>query len=71
MTAAEVLARRLGGRKSGSDWMARCPAHDDRNPSLSISERDGRVLVHCHAGCEQAAVIKALRVRGLWPTPGR
>jgi len=46
--------------------MARCPAHDDRNPSLSISQSDGRVLVHCHAGCSQQAVIEALRRKGLW-----
>ena len=57
----------LGGRRSGSSWMARCPVHEDRNPSLSIrSGRDGQVLVHCHAGCDQADVIAALRDRGLW-----
>ena len=66
LSAAE-LARALGGRKSGKDWQARCPAHDDHNPSLSICEGDdGRILVHCHAGCEQSAVIDALRHRGLW-----
>lgn len=48
--------------------MARCPAHDDHNPSLSISTGDeGRVLVHCYAGCSQDAVIDALKNRGLWP----
>ena len=66
MTAAEI-ARKLDGRKSGSDWMARCPAHDDTNPSLSLRDADGKVLAHCHAGCEQAAVIAALKARGLWP----
>ncbi len=50
--------------------MARCPAHDDSTPSLSIREaRDGKLLVHCHAGCEQTAVIAALQERGLW-APG-
>lgn len=44
-----------------------CPAHNDENPSLSVTERDGRILVHCHAGCSQESVIKALRARGLWP----
>jgi hypothetical protein len=63
---AEFIARALGGRKSGSRWMARCPAHEDRSPSLSIIERNGRVLVHCHSGCAQADVIAALRARGLW-----
>lgn len=57
----------LGGRRSGTGWAARCPSHDDRNPSLSISTREGRVLVHCHSGCEQASVLDALRRLALWP----
>ena len=68
----EKIARVLGGRKAGGGWTARCPAHDDRNPSLSISDGgDGKVLVHCHAGCDQAQVIDALRGRGLWEEQGR
>jgi putative DNA primase/helicase len=63
---ADTLIRALEARRSGSCWMARCPAHDDRNPSLSIREADGKVLVHCHAGCKQQAVIDALKSRGLW-----
>ena len=64
---AEIVSRALGGRKAGASWMARCPAHDDRTPSLSICDaHDGRVLVHCHSGCEQARVIEALRSLGLW-----
>jgi putative DNA primase/helicase len=48
--------------------MCRCPAHDDRNPSLSVSDTDdGRLLVHCFAGCPQDRVIDALKARGLWP----
>jgi len=45
----------------------RCPVHDDHNPSLSLKDsEDGRVLVKCHAGCEQAAVVAALESLGLW-----
>ncbi len=66
MTAADI-ARALDGRKSGRGWTARCPAHEDRTPSLGITERDGRVLVRCYAGCPQSDVIAALRSRGLWP----
>ncbi len=51
----------------GHHGVCRCPAHDDRSPSLSIRERGGKVLVHCHAGCPQSDVIEALRARGLWP----
>ncbi len=64
---AEQIATALGGRRSGNRWMAKCPAHDDKNPSLSIRDGDnGIVLVHCFAGCEQNKVLDALRSRGLW-----
>ena len=59
MTAAD-LAQRLNARRSGAGWTARCPAHDDRSPSLSIrAGRDGRVLLRCWAGCDTAAVLAA------------
>ena len=64
--SAETIAKALGGRKNGRGWIAHCPAHNDRNPSLSIDENDGRVLVKCRAGCEQAAVISALKARNAW-----
>ena len=68
---AETIAKALGGRKAGGGWTARCPAHDDRTPSLSICEADdGKVLVRCHAGCDQERVIAALRGRGLWAENG-
>lgn len=68
---AGTIAKALGGRKATGSWMARCPAHDDRNPSLSIRDTDdGKVLVRCHAGCDQERVIAALRWRGLWGKNG-
>jgi len=68
---AETLARALGGRRTGSHWMALCPTHEDSDPSLSIRDaNDGKVLVHCHAGCDQSIVIGALRSRGLWGDTG-
>src|SRR5450755_1608644 len=44
---------------------ARCPAHRDHNPSLSVgtSDKDGSVLVRCHAGCSTQSVLKALGLR--------
>ncbi len=65
MTGRELI-QALGGRWHGSYGTARCPAHEDKNPSLSVSERDGKVLLKCHADCDQEAVIDALRERGLW-----
>ena len=69
---AESIARGLDkARRRGAGWTACCPAHDDSNPSLSITDAvGGRVLVRCHAGCSQDAVIDALRARGLWPEAG-
>lgn len=68
MTAASVLATALGGRKNGVGWRACCPAHDDKSPSLDITEKNGMVLFVCRAGCSQDAVLDALRGRGLWDT---
>lgn len=64
---AATIAEALGGRRSGDGWAARCPAHDDETPSLSLRDGDRGPLVTCHAGCTRAAVIAALRGRGLWP----
>ena len=71
----EEVAERLNGRPSGDGWSARCPAHEDRSPSLSIAAGDkGGTVVHCHAGCEPSAVVAAvgLELRDLAPdTPSR
>lgn len=42
-------------------WMACCPAHEDKSPSLAIKEnRDGTILIHCFAGCGAAEVLRAV-----------
>lgn len=47
------------GRKD--QWSALCPAHDDHQASLSISRGgDGRVLLHCHAGCQVGSILQAI-----------
>jgi hypothetical protein len=64
---AEHIARHLNkGRKTQNGWVACCPAHEDNNPSLSITQSDDQVLVHCFAGCSQEDVITALKLKGLW-----
>ncbi len=72
---ARVLAALPSARPSGSGWSARCPAHQDKVASLSVTEgREGRVLLKCHAGCPTEAVVKALGLRMadlLPPHPGR
>jgi hypothetical protein len=48
-------------KRNGDGWSAKCPAHADKLPSLSVGEgQDGRALVRCHAGCEFAAISRAL-----------
>src|SRR5262245_39910395 len=63
-TTSETLKAiifKLSAVKRGSGWQAKCPAHDDRSPSLSISQGDdGRILLHCHTGCSSQSVITAL-----------
>jgi hypothetical protein len=46
--------------ENGHRAMARCPAHDDNHPSLSLTDIGGRVLVYCHAGCQTADIVAAL-----------
>ena len=68
MTVARV-ARALTPRpmRTSRGWLVPCVAHDDRDPSLHLSEgAGGRLLVRCFAGCDQQQVIAALEQRGLW-----
>jgi hypothetical protein len=62
VTAAERLLGRLDGvTGSGPTWRARCPAHGSRGATLAVREvDDGRVLLHCFAGCEPAEVLGAI-----------
>ena len=60
-TVSRLLDRLSGVRPTGPGrWIARCPAHEDRSPSLSIREIDDRVLVHCFAGCGVGDVLSAV-----------
>lgn len=57
----ENIVSRLHAKRAGKGWLAKCPAHDDRDPSLTINEgADGRALVYCQAGCPLEAVLSAL-----------
>ena len=66
-----IDALKLGGyapRKQGSGHIARCPAHDDHDPSLNITEKkDGSALQHCFSNnCDYESILKAI---GLWTDP--
>lgn len=73
MTIVELLPRLERVRRVRDGWIARCPAHPDRNPSLSIREGlAGRILLHCWAGCAVEAMCEALgiAVADLFAAPG-
>lgn len=58
------LSKMPGAKRNGKGWIAKCPAHEDQHPSLSISEGNGgRALVHCHAGCTPEKIVAALGMR--------
>src|SRR5215470_2499536 len=63
LTLEDLLARVKGARKTSDGYMAQCPAHDDRVASLSFNEREGKLLLHCHAGCEFDQIKDALHER--------
>lgn len=62
MSVDTLLSRLVRFKRTRPNtWVACCPAHDDRGPSLSIRETsDGRILLHCFAGCSAGAILEAL-----------
>lgn len=64
MTYDDLLSRLDGVRRYGSERaIARCPAHEDRDPSMSIARGDdGRVLLHCFGGCDVYEICSALGI---------
>ena len=71
MKIEDILSRFEGVEQQGPDsWMARCPAHGDNNPSLSITRKpDGKVLMHCFTGCtvEEICAAVGLKLSDLMP----
>lgn len=77
MTPADLFLPKLSKVKALSPgrwkarWVACCPAHDDKNPSLYIAENpDSRLLIHCHShGCPVPNIVEAvgLDLKDLYP----
>jgi hypothetical protein len=71
LTADDLLAKLDGVRQTGRGrWLARCTGHEDKSPSLSIRELDdGRILLHCFAGCSVHEVVSGagLQLQDLFP----
>ena len=64
MTLEEILSKLEKVKKINfSEYAACCPAHDDKNPSLSITEKDGKILFHCHRGCSAEEIVNAMGLK--------
>lgn len=62
MNLNEVLSRLQNVKKSGAGFTARCPNHNDKQNSLSVSEKDGKVLLHCHALCSANSICAGIGI---------
>ena len=61
MDAGKLINRLDGVRSTGRDqWIARCPAHDDKSPSLTIKQIDDRILLHDFSGCSAYEIVAAV-----------
>lgn len=64
MNEPDILVKLRDVTRTSAGWTARCPSHDDNRPSLSVAVGDdGRVLVHCFAGCAPDQVVAAVGMR--------
>ena len=72
MTVNRLLGRlKKAHQTSPGKWRACCPAHDSSSKSLSIADIEGRILVHCFAGCSPEAILSTvgLSFGDLYETP--
>lgn len=70
MIAEDLVARLDKAKRAGErSWLARCPAHADKGPSLKVTDADGKILIHCFAGCAPHEVVAAvgLKLEDLFP----
>lgn len=71
MIADKLISRldKVKQGRNGSEWIACCPAHDDKTPSLTITEIEDRVLVKCWTGCSAYEICESvgLDISDLFP----
>jgi hypothetical protein len=68
VVVARLKALGLDPKEMPSGWQARCPCHDDTDPSLSVNVEKGKLLLFCHAGCKYKDIVAKL---GLSPSKGK
>ena len=63
MQISEIISRFQGVKSNGKDsYQAKCPCHDDKQASLTISESEGKILMHCHAGCDIGSICEYIGI---------
>ena len=62
MILIDLISRLMGVKQRGNRWSAICPAHDDRSPSLSISDGNKGILIRCWAGCTVEEICRSLGI---------
>lgn len=60
MSIEALLSRLHGVKGRNGAYTARCPAHEDKSPSLAIRDNDGKIVLHCFAGCSVSDVVGAV-----------
>ena len=61
MSIENLISRLDKVKGRNGHWTACCPAHADRGPSLAVKHtEDGRILLHCFAGCDVHSIVTAL-----------
>ena len=60
MQISEVTAKLKGVKGNGNQYTALCSAHDDKTPSLAVSVKNDKILLHCHANCPTEKIVAAI-----------
>jgi hypothetical protein len=60
MSLDNVLSRLTKVKGRAGNYVACCPAHEDKSPSLAVKEQDGKIIMHCFAGCSVADIVGAI-----------
>src|SRR4030042_2014764 len=60
MQIGDILNKLEKVKRIGNEYKALCPAHEDREPSLTVKQKDNQILVHCFAGCPTESIVETL-----------
>ena len=63
MTLSNFLQKLTNVKPSNSGYLCKCPAHDDKENSLSVTYKDERILLYCHAGCNIMDILNKLGLK--------